>query len=95
MHICCVVFASGLIAGIYYQNSRVDKSNTGTECMLEAKICPDGSAIGRQSPNCEFPECTSSMVACTEEARICPDGSAVARQGPSCQFPDCPDTSAL
>lgn len=26
-------------------------------CTLEAKICPDGSAVGRQGPNCEFSEC--------------------------------------
>ncbi|MFA5000653.1 MAG: hypothetical protein WC531_00275 [Candidatus Paceibacterota bacterium] len=26
-------------------------------CTEEAKICPDGSAVGRQGPNCEFAEC--------------------------------------
>jgi hypothetical protein len=24
---------------------------------MEAKICPDGSAVGRQGPNCEFAAC--------------------------------------
>ncbi|GBE16582.1 hypothetical protein BMS3Abin15_00403 [bacterium BMS3Abin15] len=27
------------------------------ECTMEAKICPDGSAVGRTGPNCEFSEC--------------------------------------
>lgn len=26
-------------------------------CTLEAKLCPDGSSVGRSGPNCEFKEC--------------------------------------
>lgn len=26
-------------------------------CTMDAKICPDGSAVGRQGPNCEFAPC--------------------------------------
>lgn len=26
-------------------------------CTMEAKICPDGSAVGRSGPNCEFAPC--------------------------------------
>lgn len=29
----------------------------GVMCTLEAKICPDGSAVGRTGPNCEFEAC--------------------------------------
>ena len=29
-------------------------------CTTEAKICPDGSAVGRQGPNCEFAPCPQS-----------------------------------
>lgn len=28
-----------------------------TGCTEEAKICPDGSSVGRIGPDCEFPEC--------------------------------------
>ncbi len=28
-------------------------------CTMEAKICPDGSAVGRGGPKCEFAECPS------------------------------------
>lgn len=31
--------------------------NGGTACSMEARICPDGSAIGRTGPNCEFAAC--------------------------------------
>lgn len=26
-------------------------------CTMEAKLCPDGSAVGRTGPNCEFEKC--------------------------------------
>lgn len=26
-------------------------------CTLEAKVCPDGSTVGRQGPLCEFTKC--------------------------------------
>jgi len=28
-----------------------------TACTLEAKVCPDGSSVGRTGPNCEFAPC--------------------------------------
>jgi putative hemolysin len=28
-------------------------------CTQEAKLCADGTSVGRQGPNCEFPECPS------------------------------------
>ena len=28
-------------------------------CTQEAMICPDGSAVGRTGPNCEFAACPS------------------------------------
>ena len=68
-------------------------------CTLEAKICPDGSAVGRQGPDCEFAPCSgeegeevdSCAIACTKEAKVCPDGSSVGRTGPDCEFAPCPD----
>ncbi len=32
----------------------------GVACTAEAKLCPDGSAVGRTGPNCEFAECPMS-----------------------------------
>jgi hypothetical protein len=28
-----------------------------TMCTMEAKLCPDGSYVGRSGPNCQFAEC--------------------------------------
>lgn len=29
----------------------------GVACTMDAKICPDGSAVGRNGPKCEFEKC--------------------------------------
>ncbi|MFH0861630.1 MAG: serpin family protein [Candidatus Altiarchaeota archaeon] len=44
-----VVFASVLFAGCMDDGIKA--------CTAEAKICPDGSAVGRTGPNCEFTPC--------------------------------------
>ena len=46
-------------AGVAYWKL-VKSTSTNPEqvaCTEEAKICPDGSAVGRQGPGCEFAEC--------------------------------------
>ena len=50
-----VSFASYLNYSIWQLNSN---QNTAA-CTQEAKICPDGSAVGRTGPNCEFASCPS------------------------------------
>ena len=32
-------------------------SPEGVACTMEAKLCPDGSHVGRSGPNCEFTAC--------------------------------------
>lgn len=72
-------------------------------CTMEAKLCPDGSAVGRTGPNCEFTPCPDinptptpvpdgEPVFCTQDAKQCPDGSYVGRTGPNCEF-KCPTTT--
>jgi branched-chain amino acid transport system substrate-binding protein len=67
-------------------------------CTMEAKICPDGTGVGRTGPNCEFAPCPGEKTetsppqkACTEDARVCADGSSVVRVGPNCEFAACPE----
>jgi len=35
----------------------VSNENDQIACPMDAKICPDGSAVGRTGPNCEFTPC--------------------------------------
>jgi len=60
-----------------------------TACTQEAKVCPDGSYVGRTGPNCEFTQCPAATV-CTQDAKQCDDGSYVSRQPPNCEFAQCP-----
>lgn len=51
-----------IIAGIYWYV----KANTDTEveqvaCTMDAKLCPDGSYVGRIGPNCEFAMCPGEI----------------------------------
>lgn len=41
--------------GVYYFSTK--KVQTPIACTQEAKICPDGSVVGRTGKNCEFAEC--------------------------------------
>ncbi|MFA5134527.1 MAG: hypothetical protein WC505_01930 [Patescibacteria group bacterium] len=61
-----VLLGAGIF--IYFQYWGTDgiptNSNTNTPantnavaCTMEAKLCPDGSAVGRTGPNCEFAAC--------------------------------------
>lgn len=39
-----------------------------TACTMDAKICPDGSAVGRIPPSCEFADCPTTTA--TDSAEI-------------------------
>jgi hypothetical protein len=76
------------------QNVPREGWNQPVACTEEAKICPDGSAVGRIGPNCEFAPCPGEEgVMCTQDVKECPDGTYVARQPPNCEFAECPETS--
>lgn len=63
-------------------------------CTMEAKMCDDGSYVGRNPDKaCEFDACPT-IKACTDDAKICPDGSAVGRDAKNnCEFKECPSTN--
>jgi predicted lipoprotein with Yx(FWY)xxD motif len=50
--ILCILLA--LVIGCTQQ---APMENNATACTAEAKICPDGTAVGRTGPNCEFAPC--------------------------------------
>lgn len=37
-------------------------------CTMEAKLCPDGSAVGRTGPNCEFAACPVAGKFCLKDS---------------------------
>ncbi len=59
-------------------------------CTMDAKLCPDGSYVGRDPQNnCEFKPCPTSV--CITDTKLCPDGTYVPRDPQNnCEFKPCP-----
>lgn len=76
MHHSFVISAYVLLVvialGIIFTNNEGDEIMT--VCTMDALICPDGTALSRSGPNCEFPACpevsTKPNVPSTEETLI-------------------------
>lgn len=68
-----VFLATFLVAfnlGVLYEKTGVETALTqapapGQVCTQEAKLCPDGSSVGRTGPNCEFAACPGSVATTT------------------------------
>ena len=53
-----VVVAGVVVVGaVAFVWQKEQKDQQPIACTLEAKICPDGSAVGRTGPSCEFALC--------------------------------------
>lgn len=106
-NICSREYAGGplmcTMRGCYYQDDTqaycqeyFSGAGGSVMCPMDAKICPDGSAVGRVAPSCEFAACPSGGwnvgggAMCPMDAKVCPDGSSVGRIAPSCEFAACP-----
>ncbi len=55
-----LLFGIGGIGG-YYLATKPLSFPAPTACTMEAKLCPDGSSVGRTGPNCEFAPCPASV----------------------------------
>lgn len=53
-----VVFGAGIIG--YLAITKNAMAPLSTACTEEAKVCPDGSSVGRSGPNCDFAECPTN-----------------------------------
>ena len=54
-----IIFAVVLLGGISFFVWQAFNKPSQIYCTQEAKLCPDGSYVGRTGPNCEFTECPS------------------------------------
>lgn len=72
-HIIIVVCTLVIVALLgFFAVDRL-KSNSGLSlraCTMEAKLCPDGSAVGRTGPHCEFAECPDTIPVLTSPATV-------------------------
>lgn len=75
-----VVFILGGLLYIYNPDSIEYKNPNIPEpvaCTMEAKLCPDGSYVGRTGPNCEF-HCPA--VTLCEGGILCPTSTTTPSQ---------------
>lgn len=71
-----IVFIGLAAAGLYKFNFTASDIQRG--CTLEAKICPDGSTVGRTGPNCEFEACPQVEGKMTQtQARVIAQGQCI------------------
>ncbi len=49
------------VGGLVYRNAIERPLETGA-CTLDARVCPDGTTLGRTGPSCTFPACPPPNV---------------------------------
>lgn len=60
---------------VFIQKTPEDSSTQPVACTMDAKLCADGSSVGRTGPDCAFAACpgedrdTSGVHVCTEEEK--------------------------
>ena len=60
--------SAGLLA---YMQVTSPRDGSSVACTMEAKICPDGSSVGRVGPDCEFAPCpTAEDTTSTDDGGI-------------------------
>lgn len=73
-----VVILLATTGGLYFYHQK--PGNQRQACTLEAKICPDGTAVGRSGPNCGFAACPVASGA----TKACVDSGGVASTTSCC-----------
>jgi hypothetical protein len=63
-YVVIFVVMLAVLVTLWIVQPKTPDSNTGgqTACTADAKLCPDGSAVGRTGPNCEFAECPTTPI---------------------------------
>lgn len=54
-----VILVAGVAVGAFF---RLNNNREPVVCTEEAKMCPDGSYVGREGPKCEFKKCPDAVV---------------------------------
>src|ERR1035437_820195 len=60
--IAVVVVIVVLVVSVVIYKFNLTKDSKYYACSMEAKICPDGTAVGRSGPDCQFTPCPISTT---------------------------------
>lgn len=83
-----IVFVLLIVAGFLVW-PKLSQAPVETLCTMDAKLCPDGSYVGRTGPNCEFASCSGEGGQIPWKAVGDPD------QGIIFQYPERLDTKYI
>lgn len=79
-----VIIIAIIVVGAVWISGENNNIAQPRACTMEAKICPDGSAVGRIGPNCEFAACPALerevINSCPTRPRVCANGTTVCRE---------------
>lgn len=58
-----IIIILSLVLGFtaYAEEDSVNDSEKNVACTMDAKVCPDGSSVGRVGPKCEFAKCPDEL----------------------------------
>lgn len=70
--IFCGILLVVIVGGSFLYANYKYKMPEYVSCNRDAKICPDGSTVGRSGPKCEFAECPPSAVATSTNSTNAP-----------------------
>ena len=68
-----ICFVVGIIVFLGIAFFLQENEDNNIACTLEAKICPDGTAVSRTGPDCEFEACPwndNEVFICDSESRL-------------------------
>jgi len=58
--VAIIIFGSIFVYQYFATPKASNQSQNSVACTMEAKVCPDGSFVGRTGPNCEFSACPAT-----------------------------------
>lgn len=70
LFVIILIVASFLLLKFY--TPKIIHVNRPIACTMEAKLCPDGSAVGRTGPSCEFAPCPDTTIPPTPTSTTTP-----------------------
>lgn len=79
---------AALVGGVWFLQAvklpSIGKTGDGVACTMEAKLCPDGSSVGRQGPDCTFAPCPTTTTKTTPPGAGKGGLTGTAMVGPTC-----------
>ncbi|MBI5134295.1 MAG: hypothetical protein HZA81_02840 [Candidatus Taylorbacteria bacterium] len=77
--ILCLVVVGGVVYALTSTQS-YETDGEGIVCTMDAKLCPDGSYVGRTGPDCQFAACPDGNATSTATSTGATTRAAGARQ---------------